>query len=343
LGYLFGRFGVSQHTDLSLPAFSTLTKGSRVNDSSLLYFVHALSPLHMGSGTSTGAIDLPHAREASSGLPYAPGSGVKGVLRDSLRARLSSQPTRHTALFGADWNSSDNRDQGALMISDARLLCLPVRSYSGGHAWVTSPMALNSYRRELDAIGPKNEALKPVKIANSETALLAEVNSPLASGDQILLHGIQLSKAAHSALAVAWAHHFAAQIFGQRDSSFSADFQARFAIVSEDVFSYLAVVAMDVRTRVRLNDDSKVVADSGPWVEENLPLESILWGSIAADPAPNKDRSAVPAAEVLSWFRGGCGVASNGSPMRLQIGGKATVGRGVAHFILSAAPPAKEA
>ncbi|WP_298819062.1 RAMP superfamily CRISPR-associated protein [Chloroflexus sp.] len=47
-----------------------------------LYFLHALSPLHAGTGQGSGVIDLPIAREKATGIPYLPGSSVKGVLRD---------------------------------------------------------------------------------------------------------------------------------------------------------------------------------------------------------------------------------------------------------------------
>ena len=46
-----------------------------------LSFVHALSPLHAGTGQGAGIIDLPIAREKATGLPYLPGSSLKGTLR----------------------------------------------------------------------------------------------------------------------------------------------------------------------------------------------------------------------------------------------------------------------
>ena len=50
---------------------------------SRLVFVHAISPLHAGTGQGVGVIDLPVAREKATGLPYFPGSSLKGVLRDA--------------------------------------------------------------------------------------------------------------------------------------------------------------------------------------------------------------------------------------------------------------------
>ena len=50
-----------------------------------MLFLHALSPLHAGTGQGAGAIDLPVAREKATGLPYLPGSSLKGVLRDACK------------------------------------------------------------------------------------------------------------------------------------------------------------------------------------------------------------------------------------------------------------------
>ena len=116
----------------------------------LVYFLHALSPVHMGTGASTGGIDLPLAREVVSMWPYVPGSGMKGVIRNG------GKTPDDLWLYGPAWDKPDSRPQGALMFSDVRLLCLPVRSYSGGWAWVTSVQALAAYRREAIACATAN-------------------------------------------------------------------------------------------------------------------------------------------------------------------------------------------
>ena len=300
---------------------------------SLVHFIHALSPMHLGTGASTGGIDLPLAREVGTGWPLIPGSGLKGVLRGALGP---SGPQRNW-LFGAEWDAVSDRDQGALMFSDLRLLCLPVRSYAGGWAWVTSPVALQAYAREAVWCQPDDATLAALASAlqaepTSETCVAATPTGPLQVGQWIFLHDIRLGVAVaadQTALVLRWAEHLAARIFGDAERNL---FLQRFVLVSESVLAHLATVAMDVRTRVRL-EQRKAVATSGPWVEESLPVESLLWGSVAADPiqkADNVQRSAREAIKAYSDAVGG--------ERRLQIGGKATVGRGVARFIT--VPPA---
>src|SRR5687768_9047061 len=113
----------------------------------LLTLIHALTPLHAGTGQAVGAIDLPIARERPTGIPLLPGSSLKGA----LRAR-TQDPAWKTAIFGPDTpNASDHA--GAVQFSDAHLLLLPVRSLWGTFAWVTSPYLLQRFSRDLREAG----------------------------------------------------------------------------------------------------------------------------------------------------------------------------------------------
>ena len=57
-----------------------------------LLVVHALSPLHAGTGQSFGAIDLAIARDRATDHPYLPGSSLKGSLRATAFARADLTP-----------------------------------------------------------------------------------------------------------------------------------------------------------------------------------------------------------------------------------------------------------
>src|SRR6266700_1636720 len=111
-----------------------------------LTFVHALSPLHAGIGQGAGVIDLPIAREKATGLPFLPGSSLKGA----LKALCPDENTRKR-IFGADPTGSDTSNDYAspIQFSDQRLLLLPVRSLAGTFAWVTSPYILRRFVRDL--------------------------------------------------------------------------------------------------------------------------------------------------------------------------------------------------
>jgi len=56
-----------------------------------ILFLYAESPLHPGTGTALGPVDLPIQRERHTGFPTIQASGIKGVFRDiprSLRKRF---------------------------------------------------------------------------------------------------------------------------------------------------------------------------------------------------------------------------------------------------------------
>jgi CRISPR-associated protein Cmr4 len=277
----------------------------------------------MGTGAAIGAIDLPHSREASTGLPNAPGSGIKGVLRDALKPKCAN----HTRLFGAEHDNPTNRDQGALLFSDALLLCLPVPSYSGGFAWVSSPAALRRYERERRACGLS--ALPGIPSVTDGRAACAA--SPLLAAGKLYLHDVALEHDnGSSAAAVQIARAIAQALYGNEAKEDNEFLTARFAIVDDKVLGYLANVAMDVRTRIAIKDDTKTVRKGGLWTEENLPSETVLWGSIAADTICYGENDTLQASEALKEFTQACG----GTRLRLQLGGNATVGRGIVQFVL---------
>src|SRR5438552_9499010 len=98
-----------------------------------LLFIYAISPLHAGTGQGAGVIDLPIAREKATGLPFLPGSSLKGALR-----ALCVDDVKRKKIFGPDTLDSDpNSDYASsIQFSDQRLLLLPIRSLAGTFAWV---------------------------------------------------------------------------------------------------------------------------------------------------------------------------------------------------------------
>src|SRR3954469_1370151 len=91
------------------------------------FLVHALSPLHAGTGHAAGVIDLPTARMKATGIPFVPGSSIKGVLRELRRVGDAGEKTE--AVFGP--SSDPGAHAGALTVGDSRLLALPVRTFLG--------------------------------------------------------------------------------------------------------------------------------------------------------------------------------------------------------------------
>lgn len=283
-------------------------------DARMLY-LHALSPIHSGTGQATDAIDLPVAREKVFGWPYLPGSSVKGVLRDACSPPPDGNGEARklfTAAFGPDTvNASDGA--GSLWFADAHLLCLPVRSYHGTLAWVTCPLALERWRRDHESAGLTQPFQIP-RPEGGEAALVAPENAVAADGKLVIeeLDLAATSSDACAALGVA----IAAALFDQGDA-WRDLFQKRFAIVDNDTFSFLCETATEIRARIRLKDETKTVADGAFWYEESVPAESVFYSPLLAMP-----RNGVAATEML-------GLVSSKLGGLLQIGGNASVGQGL--------------
>lgn len=290
----------------------------------LLFHLHALSALHAGTGQAAGAIDLPIAREKASHLPYLPGSSLKGVLRDEFREQGDLQ----SILFGPERiDKNEDAFAGALAVNDARLLLFPVRSMAGVMAWATCPFILRQYRQTLDIAGVTPPADAP-NLSSGEAAVVETGCVLSIAGNTVLLDDLDLT-ATGSGIATAWAEYLRKMLFGDDDDA-RKHFDPRFVILADDDFSFLADTSTEVRARIRINDKTGTVDDGALWYEENLPAESVLFGLIGV----GMDRSTAkrPSGELCGGFRDGMNA---GKGKTLQIGGKASVGRGLVRFTLT--------
>lgn len=116
-----------------------------MNNSRILY-LFTRTPLHVGAGSSVGAIDQPIQRERHTGFPIIPGTSLKGVLRDTVR-RDDELNGHVDAIFGVQDNA------GRVSIGEAKILTFPVRSAKGSFAFATCPLALERFLREQGSVG----------------------------------------------------------------------------------------------------------------------------------------------------------------------------------------------
>jgi len=276
-----------------------------------LLFLHVLSPLHAGTGQGIGAIDLPIAREKATGIPYLPGSSLKGVLRD--QAASWDQDTRF-AVFGPDTESASEH-AGAVQVGDAKLLLLPVRSLYGVFALVTSPYLLERFSREAHMVGLRVPGVPQVPDAEHAFLAPAKGSRVLGDGGKVYLEDLDL-KAREEAGARAWEHWLAERL--------EVPVEGRLAVVHDDLMGYLLETATEVVARIRLDDETKTVARGALWYEESLPTESVLYSLLRAEASRRKGKD-LPAEAVFALVKG----LLEGA---VQLGGKATVGRGLCAF-----------
>ncbi|MEA3308550.1 MAG: type III-B CRISPR module RAMP protein Cmr4 [Chloroflexota bacterium] len=282
-----------------------------------LLFLHALSPLHAGTGQGVGAIDLPIAREKATGIPIVPGSSIKGVLRsncedDALKIRVFGPETE---------NASDHA--GSAQFSDLRLLFLPVRSLAGTFAWVTSPLLLQRLQRDCKMADTHFASEVPVVKATDE-CLVSATDSQLLTNvkraaNKVVLEDLLLQ--GQPAPTVDDLLNWLKPLLFGTDAAWGELFAERLCVVHDDVLSFLLDTATEVTARIRLDDEKKTVVDGALWYEEALPAESILSGLMVVQKIEASEEDVLSAITKLAR-----------SP--LQVGGSATVGRGLCRLRL---------
>lgn len=282
---------------------------------SALLFLTTETPLHAGAGQSVAGIDLPIQREAHSHWPCVYGSAVKGALRaHAFHKGLPSEDA--IVLFGPDHGAAagerDSSHAGALLVGDATLLALPVRSLQSHFKWVTCPAALTRLQRTAERLGL---GLELPSIAQPGEALDA-----LGQGDAVLfLEEFRLTQKASPAVA-----ELAAQLAALSGGALQADtVAAQLVVVSDDVFTFLVRNATAVNAHIAINAETKTVKDGALWYEESLPPETLLYAPLMAT-ASRRKGSALGSAEVLDKFEGLLGAGRNW----LQLGGNETTGMG---------------
>lgn len=279
-----------------------------------MLYVHALSPIHVGMGQGVGVIDLPVIREAVTGWPYLPGSSIKGVLREASRGKVDDATI--TKVYGPDPKTGDpSAHAGGASFADQRLLFLPVRSYKGSFAWVTSPLALNRWARDCTQAGI---GMPPahVDVQSGQILLTAGAKEKIATGNDVYLEDLKLGVAEDARdVFEAIAAVIAAACFA--DDYWNGFFRGHAGVVSDTTFSFLTRTATEIIARNRIDDDRKIVATGALWWEEAVPAETIFAGPIVVT-GNGVDGEAL--GEALATATAGT----------LQIGGNATVGRGLA-------------
>jgi CRISPR-associated protein Cmr4 len=298
-----------------------------------LMFLYAVTPVHMGAGSAIGAIDSPIQREVHTQHPMFAGAGLKGALRHHFsqtwpRTEENKPHPLITRIFGPDTNASDHA--GALSLTDAQLLALPVRSLKGGFVWVTSPVALARAKRLAELAGVPVEWNVP-KVPENQ-ALLA--TGELLTNGALILEAFEFKPAAGDCQAIAtW---LAENAFSAQNAWFADKLKTGLAVLSDTDFTHFARHAMVVEPHVRINDESGTADDGGLFYVENLPPESILVGLAQASierfkKGSRKDGSPplLSAEKVLAAVFEGAENCPGIDGKPLQIGGDASTGRGL--------------
>jgi CRISPR-associated protein Cmr4 len=253
------------------------------------------------------------------------------VWADYFRAteeNRKSNPKLGLAFGRASDQENNASNAGALIPTDARLVCLSVRSFQATFAWCTSPLVLQMLCRDLSLAGITNLPVVPSPldediVHRTTTAKIEDKNTGRIFLEDLNFVGKECK------IATEWAERLAEWVFpGEENKTWRGLFVERFAVVPDSVFDFLTETGTEVSARVRIDDDLKTVSTGQLWNEESLPAETILSGLVCCDRVYSREAKGVTASGLLSEFAA--------STLSLQIGGKATIGRGRLRCVFTA-------
>lgn len=269
----------------------------------------AETSIHAGAGSSVDGIDLPIQREGHNNWPCVFGSSVKGALRAKAEDKLGTGNDSITYVFGPDSNSDKASEHaGALLVSDARLLLLPVRSLTSHFKWVTCPALLQRLKRDAARLAMALDFCEPTAPDNGSA-----VTATTEAVDLFLEEYRFTTNMADLTELIT--------VLNKVTGIASDDLSAQLVIISNDQFSYLAKYATPVTPHIAIDNEKKVVKKGALWYEETLPAETAFYFALSAHKSRGND---LPAKAILKCITEGLFADSP----YLQLGGNETVGMG---------------
>jgi len=294
--------------------------------SNRLVGIYTITPLHCGTGQAVGAIDQPVVRERHTGHPLIPAPSIKGRLRALAEERARNdgdEANKVIAVFGPDTDKGDDH-ASAVTLTDARLVAFPVRSLQAVFFWVTCPMVLNRFQRDVTEARIDRFNLRENFLANGNVMVSGDIIDTANLKTLLVLEDLvyQDEIKAKNETAKKWAGTLQ-RLIPNTDPNHQA-IENRLVILPDQDFTDLVMRTTPVTARILLNNDSKTTSEGGNlWYEETVPPDSLFYAFFCPRNASGKkkmDESAVS------------NYVQSLKPSPIQLGGNETVGQGWCHF-----------
>jgi len=282
--------------------------------------LHAISPVHAGAGSATGAVDLPIQRERHTGWPHIQASGVKGAFRDHCERvwmlrdlnmdKLVTQEKRERAVELGEriFGKSDGSDSqaGAIAFSDAKLLAFPVRSSAAPFVWLVCPALLKRLARDMALLGWEYaEQLQEVTVKDDRYCCLkGNIKG------QVILEDICLGPQEDDCPDI-----------GNEIALLNPNMD-RLLLIPDDHFSFLVETATEVQAQIKIEAESGTTKDGSLRYQELLPAESVLYTVVFF----GNERAEESNALVLDTLKK---AVKDAASDHIQMGGDMTLGRGI--------------
>jgi len=328
-------------------------------------FLICETPLHVGSGSDLGIVDLPIQRERHTNFPKIEASSLKGALREAFESAFKSKtftnlndndvkihrvfgfddgslsPTQISQLKTHFKNSKDDEQtqfSGALSLTDARLLLFPVKSLYGVFAWITCPRVIKKFIADLALAGITIPFSGDVNFDNEKdkTTSKAEILKTNNQKKQAYLEEFvfTLNQDTANGNVNKLAEWLKDNLFSATDTSYWATkIEKDIVVLDDNDFRDFVTLATEVVTRTKIDNNTGTVQTGALFTEEYLPAESVLYSlAMFSDEFRNdtnklkaKKENTNEADGVLEFFESGLTANEN----IVQVGGNATLGKGI--------------
>ena len=315
-------------------------------EKALIMYIYAETPIHAGSGATLGVVDLPIQRERHTGFPIIQGSSLKGVLRNSLKGVKDNALSNKCKICPIKENDivkeacricgdifGTEEGIGGVSITDAKILAFPVRTLKGVFGWITCPLVLSRYKRDLSLVKGGNINWN-IPNLNSEEAIISK-DSNLKEDNCVYIEELQLKCVENEIVSTIAKEISEALPDNNIYKEIKEKLKKDLVIVSNDVFRDLINLTTEIVTRIRIDPLKGIVKEGALWTEEYLPTDTILYSLILIpsartlnlDDLNEKLRNEIEnlknyAEKIVKLFK----ILYDGRI--LQIGGDETIGKG---------------
>lgn len=297
-------------------------------------FLFCETPLHAGTGSDLGIIDLPIQRERHTGYPKIESSSLKGSLREAFERRPGISLEKVHRVFGFDSDSANgltgagqffedkkNREfSGCIAVTDARLLLFPVKSHKGVFAWITCPRVVGRFLQDLKEFCKIEDPMLSVLQENSASS---KTSIWLSDGKIGLEEYVfeNISKDDDSAISNfgAW---IASNLFNDSENFWADKLTKDIVVLSDEDFADFVQHSTEVITRNKIDNETGTVSDTALFTEEFLPSESLLYSLALFAPEFSKKSGKMTEDDVKNFF-------NENLPPIFQTGGDASLGKGI--------------
>ncbi len=271
---------------------------------SIILGMLAETPVHPGAGRSTGFVDLPVARESITEYPVIVGSSLKGALKDRAREKFPSKKAEkgEEKTLSEEVAKAFGKQDGAgdLIVSDARLLLLPVRSLTGQYKWATCPYLLERLDRDINRSGLAGKLKAPIMNKKPEMGTVQTEGT-----GKIFLEEREFEIKGNVDGSII---ESISQLMSNKASA--ERLAGQLIVLNDDDFKWFASYGLPISARNVLDEDTKTSLNL--WYEETLPMDCLFYTLFL-----ERGNGAIDLVKTLVKDR-----------PYLQVGGNETVGQG---------------